>query len=64
MESFEEFGLKFSIYSCLNEYMKIYEYKRSWSFFARLFLKKTLWYCHSPGIVGRGGMIGGGVRKL
>ena len=32
MESFEDFGLKIGIYSCLNEVMKNYEYKRSRSF--------------------------------
>ena len=33
MISFEDFGLKIGIYSHLNEYMKICEYKRSRSFF-------------------------------
>ena len=33
MESFEGFGLKIGTHSCLNEYMKICEYKTSRSFF-------------------------------
>ena len=33
MESFEDFGLKIGIHSCLDEYLKICEYKKSRSFF-------------------------------
>ena len=33
MDSFEDFGLKIDIHSCLNEYLKIRENKRSMSFF-------------------------------
>ena len=57
MENFEDFGLKMSIYSFINKYMKIYEQKMPWSFsltfglgfsyfdsFKHLF-KKPLGYC-------------------
>ena len=33
IENFEDFSLKIGIQNCPNEYMKLYEYKRSRSFF-------------------------------
>ena len=42
MESFEDFGLKIGNYSCLNEYMKICENKRSRSYSQPIALKLSM----------------------
>ena len=45
--SFKVFSPKIGIYSCLNEYMKLHEYKRSGSFFEHWTRTHTTWQSRS-----------------